>query len=350
MKPSRSMKHRRNAAVLSSALKMAVWMLLTLTALAGCAHSCPDLCSCSFTEVVCSQSALTHFPVDGLPSNTTRLSIQSTNLSSVTASHLSAVPLLNDLQLYHTNLKSLPSDLLKNVPHLNTLDLTGNHLVHLPSNVFRHDSLQSLVLRNNLIQTADAEWFSGNSSITWLDLSGNRLTVVPAALLQRLPSLENLDVSDNNLRDLEPAALRNLRRLETLNLASNNLSSLTPTIFSHNLKLSQLFLQDNQLQELPGTLLQGLQHLELLLLNQNQLQRSPSGLLDDRTSSFRVVLGGNPWVCDEKMEYLWKWLAVHPQNVLFSEEVTCARPEALEHRQVVSLTSGELGLHTIQNQ
>ncbi|TNN49274.1 Leucine-rich alpha-2-glycoprotein [Liparis tanakae] len=333
---------------------MAVWMLLTLTSLAGCAHSCPDLCSCSFTpsssEVVCSQSALAHFPVDGLPSNTTRLSIRSTNLRGVTASHLSAVPLLNYLQLYHTNLKGLPSDLLKNVPRLNMLDLTGNHLVHLPSNVFRHDSLRSLVLKNNLIQTADAEWFSDDSGITWLDLSGNRLTAVPAALLQKLPSLEDLDVSDNNLRDLEPAALRNLRRLESLNLASNNLSSLTPTIFSHNLKLSQLFLQDNQLQELPGTLLQGLQHLQLLLLNRNQLQRCPSGLLDDTTSSFRIVLGGNPWVCDEKMEYLWKWLAVHPQNVIFLEELTCARPEALEHRQVVSLTSGELGLHTIQTQ
>ncbi|XP_031734236.1 leucine-rich alpha-2-glycoprotein-like [Anarrhichthys ocellatus] len=329
---------------------MNLWMLLTFTALAECAHSCPDLCSCSFTEVVCSQSALTHFPVDGLPSNTTRLSIQSTNLSSITASHLSAVPLLNNLQLYHNKLKSLPSDLLKNVPHLNMLDLTGNQLVYLPSNVFSHDSLCSLVLKNNLIEKADAEWFSGNSSITWLDLSGNRLRVVPAALLQKLPSLENLDFSDNNLQDLQPDALKNLLRLETLNLAGNNLSSLKPTIFTHNLKLSQLFLQDNQLQELPGTLLQGLQHLQLLLLNQNQLQHAPTGLLDDRKSSFQIILRGNPWVCDETMKYLWKWLAVHPQNVIFLEEVTCTWPEALKHRQVVSLTDRELGLHKIQNQ
>ncbi|XP_054474762.1 phospholipase A2 inhibitor beta-like [Anoplopoma fimbria] len=329
---------------------MYLWTLLTFTALAECAHSCPDLCSCSLQEVMCSQSALTHFPVDGLPSNTILLSIQSTNLSSITASHLSAVPLLNNLQLYHNNLKTLPSDLLKNVPHLNKLDLTGNQLVHLPSNVFSHDSLCSLVLKNNRIEKADADWLSGNSSITWLDLSGNRLTVVPAALLQKLPSLEDLDLSDNNLQDLQPDALKNLHHLERLNLAGNNLSSLKPTIFTHNLKLSQLFLQDNQLQELPGTLLQGLQHLELLLLNRNQLQHSPPGLLDDRKSSFRIILSGNPWVCDEKMEYLWKWLAVHPQNVIFLEEVTCAWPQALKHRQVDSLTDSELELHKIQNQ
>lgn len=343
--------------LLCSALKMNLWILLTFAALAECrhlkrgAHSCPDLCSCSFppSEVVCSQSSLTHFPVDGLPSNTTRLSIQSTNLSSITAGHLSVVPLLNNLQLYHNNLTSLPADLLKDVPHLNTLDLTGNQLVHLPPYVFSRASLRSLVLKNNLIEKADGEWFPDNSSLTWLDLSGNRLTSVPAALLHKLPNLETLDLSNNNLQDLQPDALKNLHRLESLNLAGNKLSSLRPAIFSNNLKLSQLFLQENQFQELPATLLRGLQHLELLLLNQNQLQHFPTGLLDERKSSFRMILTGNPWVCNEKMDYLWKWLAVHPQNVIFLEEVTCAGPEALKNRQVVSLTGSELGLQKIQN-
>ncbi|XP_037606000.1 leucine-rich alpha-2-glycoprotein-like [Sebastes umbrosus] len=330
---------------------MNLWTLLTLIALAECAHSCPDLCSCSFTpEVVCSTSSLTHFPVDGLPSNTNRLSIQSTNLSSITASHLSVVPLLTNLQLYHSNLRSLPSDLLKDVPHLNTLDLTGNQLVRLPPNIFSNVSLRSLVLKNNLIEKADAEWFPGNSSVTWLDLANNRLTVVPVALLQRLPNLEDLDLSDNNLQELQPDALKNLHHLERLNLAGNKLSSLKPTTFTHTLKLSHLYLQENQLQELPATLLQGLLNLEVLMLNQNQLQHSPSGLLDDKNSSFRVILIGNPWMCDERMEYLWKWLTVHPQNVIFLEEVTCAGPEALKHRQVVSLTDSELGLHKTQNE
>ncbi|KAM8831441.1 uncharacterized protein AB9W97_003028 [Spinachia spinachia] len=328
--------------------KMNVWMLLTFPALAACAPSCPDLCSCSRTpsrtEVVCGRSALAHFPAAGLPSNTTHLSMRSTNLSGVTASHLAAAPLLNTLQLYRTNLKSLPPHVLANVPHLDVLDLTGNQLVSLPSDVFSHGSLRSLVLKDNQIEKADAEWFSGNSSVTWLDLSGNRLTIVSPALLQKLPGLTNLDFSDNNLRDLQAECLKNLPRLETLNLAGNNLSSLKPTIFAHNRKLSQLFLQDNQLHTLPGTLLHGLQHLQLLLLNGNQLQRLPSGLLDGRKSPFQIILRGNPWVCDEKMEDLWKWLSVGPQMVLFLEEVTCAWPEALIHRQVVSLTGSELGL------
>lgn len=337
-------------------LVLGTQVLLTLTVLVECryqkrgTHSCPDLCSCSGAKVVCSQSSLTHFPVDGLPSNTTRLSIQSTKLSNITAGHLSLVPLLNNLQLYHNNLSSLPSDLLKHVPYLNTLDLTGNRLVHLPPNVFSRTSLRSLVLKNNLIGKAEAEWFPDNSSLTWLDMSGNHMAGVPAALLHRLPDLETLDLSDNNLQDLQHDALKNLPHLVTLNLAGNKLTSLNPATFAHNLKLSQLFLQQNQLRELPGTLLRGLQRLELLLLDQNQLQQLPSGLLDSRKSSFSVILTGNPWVCDEKIEYLWKWLSTHRQNVFFLEEVTCEAPEALKLRQVVSLTGSELGLDKIKNE
>lgn len=324
-----------------------------LLALAECLHikteasSCPDLCSCSVSplgaEVECSQGFLSHFSVDGLPSNTTRLSIQSTNLSSITAHHLSAVPLLRSLQLYHTNLTSLPADLLKDVPHLNSLDLTGNQLIHLPPNVFSCYSLQSLILKNNLIEEADAEWFSNNSSLTWLDLSGNLLSGVPADLFHKMPHLESLDLSYNKLQDLPPDALTNLHQLESLNLAGNRLISLKPTTFTHNLKLSQLFLQENQLQVLPKNLLKGLQHLELLMLNQNQLQNLPPGLLDDKKSSFRVILAGNPWVCDDKLDYLWKWLNAHSENVFFLEEVTCEGP-GVQKQQVVSLTDAELGL------
>ncbi|XP_058469854.1 leucine-rich alpha-2-glycoprotein-like [Solea solea] len=328
------------------------WLLLTFTALAECsslkqsAPSCPVLCSCSLqqSQVVCGQSSLTSFPADGLSPNATQLSIRSTGLSAVTAHHLSAVPLLHKLQLYHNNLTSLPADLLKGVPHLNTLDLTGNRLVRLPPNVFGHGSLRDLVLKNNRIEEMDVEWFSVNCSLIWLDLSGNRLTSIPSGLHLKVPLLQSLDLSDNNVQELQADALENLRRLETLNLAGNKIISLQPTTFTHTPKLSKLFLQENRLKGLPTDLLEGLQRLELLLLNQNQLQCLPSGFLGERGSSFQVTLAGNPWVCDEKMEFLKKWLSVHPHSVIFLEEVTCAGPEALKHRQVASVTDGELGL------
>lgn len=338
--------------------EMNLWTALLLAAVAvhrgecrygkRSADTCPNLCSCSVSplgaEVECSQGSLTHFPEHGFPSNTTWLSIQSANLSSIMARHLSSMPLLTNLQLYHDNLSSLPSDLLRDVPRLHTLDVTGNRLACLPPNIFALVSLRDLVLKNNLIKEADAQWFGNGSRLTRLDLAGNRLTAVPAALLHKLPALEYLDLSDNHLQELQADALKNLQHLETLNLAGNKLKTLPPTIFTRSLKLSQLFLHQNQLQELPGTLLQGLQHLQLVMLNQNQMRHFPTGLLDGRKADFQVTLSENPWVCDERMEYLRKWLTGHSQNVFFLEEVTCAEPQTLKNRQVASLTRGELGL------
>uniref|UniRef100_A0A3P9NJE3 LRRCT domain-containing protein n=1 Tax=Poecilia reticulata TaxID=8081 RepID=A0A3P9NJE3_POERE len=277
---------------------MKLLLLVTFIALAefdykrSSAYSCPDRCSCSSepsaAEVVCSKGGLTDFPRTGFPANTTLISIQSTHLSSVTAGDLSAVPFLNKLQLYHTNLANLSSDLLVSVSHLDTLDLTGNKLAKLPANT--------------------------------------------------------LDLDGNSLQELHADVFRNLHHLETLNLAGNKLITLKPQLFAHNLQLKYLYLQENQLQDLPVNLLHRLQNLELLLLNQNQLRHLPAGLLDGVNPSVQIILTGNPWECDGKMEYLWKWLTSHRQNVLFETEVTCDNPKALKNQQVSSLTDSQLGV------
>lgn len=331
---------------------MHLWAALILAVVAGRSSSCPTFCSCSPSprgaEVECSGVLLTHFPERQLPSNATLLSIQSSELDSVTSRHLSSVPLLTKLQLYHTNLTSLPSDLLKNLPLLRTLDLTGNRLARLPPDVFA-SSLRSLVLKNNVLEEADSDWFGAGSQLTWLDLAGNLLTTVPAALLDKLPNLENLDLSDNRLQELQGDHLRSLHRLETLDLGGNKLKSLPPAIFSHSPRLSTVFLHQNQLQELPGNLLLGLDHLQLLMLNQNQLLHLPTGLLDGGNPNFQVTLSQNPWMCDRRLENLWEWLTSQQQRVFFSEEVTCADPEPLRNRQVVSLTRSELQLGGVDN-
>lgn len=331
---------------------MKLLLLLTFTALAEFDYrrrsvlSCPDLCSCRVTpagtEVVCSRRGLRSFPAAALPSNTTVLSIQNANISSLAANQLRAVPHLSELQLYHVNLLNLSSGLLVGVPRLNTLDLTGNQLLHLPPQVFSHSSLRSLIVKNNRLERADAAWFSDNSSLTWLDLSGNRLTSIPAALLHKLPHLLALDLDDNDLQELPGDMFKALHRLETLNLAGNKLTTLKAQTFAHNLKLKHLFLQENLLRNLSANLLHGLRHLELVLLHQNRLLDLPVGLLHGINPSVQIAVSGNPWECDGRVEGLWKWLRSRPENVLFLEEVTCNGPEALKHQQVASLTDAQL--------
>ncbi|XP_029984740.1 leucine-rich alpha-2-glycoprotein-like [Sphaeramia orbicularis] len=330
---------------------MNAWFTLAVLCLACFCHgtlSCPALCKCYSrrAEVVCNDVPLTEYPSEGLPRNTTLLTIQFTNITTITERHLNDTPLLQGLHLFSNRLQSLSSHLLRGVSHLNTLDLTDNKLSHLPADVFSHAPLHSLVLKNNLLDKAEADWLSDNSSVTWLDLSGNLLTKIPAGLLQKLPLLENLDLANNRLEKISAKSLDPLTKLERLNLQDNKLNTLDMSIFQNTHNLTNLFLSRNKLQKLPQNLFQELTQLRHLSLDDNQLKHIPPGLLDQLVSLDEegLDLTANPWMCDGKIEYLWRWLQKNKNKAFLPETITCATPPSLAGRSVMSLTENELNL------
>lgn len=331
---------------------MKAWCILAFLWLAFCygTQSCPALCKCYHrrAEVVCNEVPLTEYPSEGLPKNTTMLTIQFTNITSISEQHLNATPLLQGLHLYGNQLQSLSPHLLRGVPQLNTLDLTGNKLSVLPVGVFSHAPLHSLVLKNNLIEKADAEWLPDNSSLTWLDLSGNRLTKIPTDLLQKLPHLENLDLSNNHLEKISAYSLDLVTKLERLNLQDNKLSTLDASILQSTRNLTYLFLSRNKLSKLPQNLFQELTQLKHLSLDENQLSHMPAGSLDPLKSLDEegLDLTANPWLCDRKVEYFWRWLQKNKNKVFLPEIIKCARPQSLVGRSVMSLTESEINLQS----
>lgn len=60
-----------------------------------------------------------------MPRNTTRLTIQYTNISTITEEDLRTTPLLKELHVSNNKLRNLSTDMLMGVPHLHTIDLTG---------------------------------------------------------------------------------------------------------------------------------------------------------------------------------------------------------------------------------
>uniref|UniRef100_A0A3P8TTG5 LRRCT domain-containing protein n=1 Tax=Amphiprion percula TaxID=161767 RepID=A0A3P8TTG5_AMPPE len=241
-------------------MKLSSWCVLALLCLTCFCHgglSCPASCKCytKRAEVVCNEVPLTEYPSEGLLKNTTLLTIQFTNITSISEQHLNATPLLQGLHLYSNHLKSLSSHLLRGVPHLNTIDLTGNRLTDLPADVF-----------------TDADWLHDDSNLTWLDLSGNQLTKIPIGLTQ----------------------------------------------------LRHLSLDDNQLSHIPTGLL------------------DPLNSLDEEGLDLTV----NPFLCDGKIEYLWRWLQKNKKKVFLPETITCAGPESLTGRSVMSLTESELKIES----
>ncbi|XP_003971912.2 leucine-rich alpha-2-glycoprotein-like [Takifugu rubripes] len=308
--------------------------------------SCPPLCKCYSrrAEVVCNEVALTEYPSGSLQKNTTMVTIQYTNISSITEDDLSATPQLRELHLYNNHLRRLSSHLLRGVPQLHTLDFTENKLSELPEDVFSHAPLSSLVLKANRLEKVDAKWFPNNSNLTWLDLSGNLLTRIPASLLQKLSHLENLDISDNRVDRIPSNVFSPLSKLERLNLQDNKLASLDAATFQSTSKVLYLFLSRNKLSKLPQNLFQGLTQVRVLSLDDNHLRHIPTGLLDPLTSldDEGLDLTGNPWLCDGQMKYLWRWIQKNKNKLFLPGTITCARPPSLAGRSIVSLAESEL--------
>lgn len=330
---------------------MKAWRTLAALCLAYFLHGalcCPTLCQCypRRHEVVCSGVPLTEYPSEGLPEATAMLTIQFTNITSISERQLGATPLLEELHLYSNHLHSLSSHLLRGVPKLSTLDLTGNKLTSLPADVFSRAPRCSLVLKNNLIDRAEAEWIPDNSSLTWLDLSGNRLTDIPGALLRKLQQLENLDLSNNNLESIAAGSLASLSKLERLNLHNNKLHTLDESILGGARNLTYLFLSRNKLDALPQDLFRELAQLRILSLDDNRLSHIPPGLLDQlhALDEQGLDLTSNPWLCDGKLEYMWRWLQKNKKTAFLPDAITCAGPENLAGRSVLSLTERELNL------
>ncbi|XP_062124332.1 leucine-rich repeat protein 1 [Drosophila sulfurigaster albostrigata] len=115
--------------------------------------------------------------------------------------------------------------------NLTQLDVSGNKLTKIPAELGRL-ALTSLHLSGNALgELNDWSWLRGNKltqSLCELDLSANGLDYFPPALV-RYERLVTLNLNHNNLHHL-PFAIRRLQKLRSLHVSSNKLESLPAAI------------------------------------------------------------------------------------------------------------------------
>ena len=124
------------------------------------------------------------------------------------------------------------------------------------------------------------------TSLTVLDLGGNKLTSVPAEIGQ-LTSLEKLSLYCNKLTSV-PAEIWQLTSLEVLWLGGNQMTSL-PAEIGQLTSLRWLHLSYNQLTSVPAEIWL-LPSLEVLSLNNNRLTSVPAAIREFRAAGCRVSL------------------------------------------------------------
>ena len=176
---------------------------------------------------------------------------------------------------------------IEQLTSLTRLNLRGNRLTSLPAEIGQLTSLTVLDLRSNKLTSVPAEIWQ-LTSLTVLTLEGNRLTSVPPEI-GRLTSLEKLDLFGNELTSL-PAEIGQLKALKWLSLAYNRLTSV-PAEIGQLTSLERLELNSNRLTSLPAEIGQ-LTSLKWLSLAYNQLTSVPAGI-GPLTSLTGLNLGDN---------------------------------------------------------
>ncbi|XP_071814044.1 uncharacterized protein [Apostichopus japonicus] len=163
-------------------------------------------------------------------------------------------------------------------------------------------------------------------------------------------SIIELHFSYNDLRSM-PSRLRNFVELKVLDLSNNKLQVLPNNTFTEDHKLETLNLSNNYLNRVGNGAFNGLQHLKVLDLERNELNTIPEDVFLPLTnvisSQGEIYLSRNKWKCDCTLWGFMAWFLDHQNTVSWSstndEETVCRTPEGLSNRRLHSLSLSELG-------
>ncbi|XP_043911624.1 leucine-rich repeat, immunoglobulin-like domain and transmembrane domain-containing protein 2 [Protopterus annectens] len=174
-------------------------------------------------------------------------------------------------------------------------------------------------------------------------IENSHLTELPHGSFSILTSLEYLWLNFNNITIMHIRCLENLGNLTELRLQGNKLRSVPWTSFQDNPHLKILDLKHNRLDVLPEYALRYLPSLTYLDLSFNQLtiiskdvflnwplyQRvHVSEQKVDATPNVVVALHGNPWICDCRLKGFVLFIKlVGPPIILMNPYLTCTGPE-----------------------
>nr|BAG64800.1 unnamed protein product [Homo sapiens] len=265
-----------------------------------------------------------------LPADTVHLAVEFFNLTHLPANLLQGASKLQELHLSSNGLESLSPEFLRPVPQLRVLDLTRN----------------ALVLKENQLEVLEVSWLHGLKALGHLDLSGNRLRKLPPGLLANFTLLRTLDLGENQLETLPPDLLRGPLQLERLHLEGNKLQVLGKDLLLPQPDLRYLFLNGNKLARVAAGAFQGLRQLDMLDLSNNSLASVPEGLWAslgqpnwDMRDGFDI--SGNPWICDQNLSDLYRWLQAQKDKMFSQNDTRCAGPEAVKGQTLLAVAKSQ---------
>ncbi|CAG0879191.1 unnamed protein product [Cyprideis torosa] len=202
---------------------------------------------------------------------------------------------LTNLNLANNLMEDAPVEAIRGLRKLSQLDLTRNKISVLPDNAFITLKLTALKLADNHNLTLSDDAFRGiERSLKNLNLKEVGLSTIPKAI-RNLTALAFLDLAQNRIQDLGRGLLRGMDSLTALNLERNFLQDLEASAFDGVTDtLRSLSLLNNVLGEYPTKALTPLSRLKVLDIGFNRIRELPADAFSSMSSLSLLALDGNP--------------------------------------------------------
>ena len=241
---------------------------------------CPNRCTCllprprdanvpALHTVDCSKRKLTLVP-HPLPANTEALLLRGNGIQYID------LPLpagLRHIDLSYNSITHLPA-MGENLTKVEYLNLQGNRITVLPSATLNGMlNLKTLLLDKNYISKIEMDAFEGLTDLEELSLTDNKLKDIERYWFKGLSRLQTVRLDGNEIKDLCDACFQGAKKLWKLSLSHNYISSIEKGAFSGLRKLGMLNLDNNLLEDVPTAALVEMSDLHNLSLNGNGLKK-----------------------------------------------------------------------------
>ncbi|VDK39500.1 unnamed protein product [Taenia asiatica] len=193
-----------------------------------------------------SDNQLSQVP-SSLPPALTSLNLSKNRLIRLPQGWIQSSLILREFNASDNNLEDVGITEEPKLPTLTILTLHKNHLSAIPS-LRAFPRLKDTSLGDNRIESFNLEHLQGLHELSTLELSRNRISIVPDGIPKTLPALTRLDLSSNEIKSI-PTELGFMESLNVLALSGNPLRSLGQNVINSGTEAVKALLRERHRPE-----------------------------------------------------------------------------------------------------